>query len=74
MSDHTPATLRNSANFYGVVQPSDDPWLNDHLAAWEADLAKLEAMERIRTEAMAVGAYFRYGPLLDALAAAQEEE
>ena len=36
--------------------------------------AELEAMERIRTEAMAVGAYFRYGPLLDALAAAQEEE
>ena len=36
--------------------------------------AKLEAMERIKTAAVAVGAYFRYGPLLDALAATQEEE
>mgnify|MGYP001576009441 CR=1 FL=1 len=35
---------------------------------------KLEAMERIKTEATAVGAYFRYGPLLDDLAAAQEEQ
>ena len=47
MSNYTPTTLRNSANFYGVIQPNDDPWLNNHLAAWEADLAKLEAMERV---------------------------
>ena len=53
-------------------------WLELSKAALEAEnselRAKPKAMERIRTEAMAVGAYFRYGPLLDALAAVQEEK
>ena len=40
-------------------------------AAFEA---KLEALERIRIAAVEIGAYFRYGPLLDALAAAQQEQ